>query len=265
MIDWLAQALKPIESLNLEPLAWAFATGFLAAFVWLWFWLKEDESPEPRRLIILAFVGGMLAIPLALVMQCSWLSGVLEYIHYTDTDCTKGVPTDISSNISLVLLVGFAAIEEFVKYLSVLILIFWRREYDEPADAMIYLITAALGFAAVENAFYLWNPFQTALLHGFTTANLRFLGPTLLHTLSSGVFGYFIAKAFLSSWLREEFDALLGFLAATVLHSLFNIFILSSEGHRIEPALLLLIVSGIFILFSFERIKHTIRKYYAKG
>ncbi len=253
-----------VENVNFEPLAWAFTAGFFIAFVWLWFWLKEDEAPEPRHLIILAFVGGMLAIPIALVTQCLWLSGMLEYINYPDTDCTNGVPQGLAGNTSLILLVGFAAIEECIKYFAVLALILWRREYDEPADAMIYLITAALGFAAVENAFYLWNPFQTALLHGFTTANLRFLGPTLLHTLSSGIFGYFIAKGFLSGWPRKEFDAFLGFLAATVLHSLFNIFILESEGHRIEPALLLLIVVGIFILFSFEQIKHTIKKYYAK-
>ncbi len=251
-------------SLNFEPLAWAFATGFFVAFVWLWFWLKEDEAPEPRHLILLAFVGGMLAIPIALVTQCAWLSAVLKYIQFDNIDCTNGVPANITGMTSIVMLVGFAAIEEFVKYFAVLALIFWRKEYDEPADAMIYLMTAALGFAAVENVFYLWNPFQNALLHGFTIANLRFLGPTLLHALSSGIFGYFIAKSFLSGWLHKGFDVLLGFLSATVLHSLFNVFILKSGGYKIEPALLLLGIAGIFILFSFEQIKHTIKKYYAK-
>jgi len=47
------------------------------------------------------------------------------------------------------------------------------------------------------------------------------------------------------------------------LHALFNFLILITKGREIEPALVLLAIAGIVILFSFERIKHTIKKYYA--
>jgi RsiW-degrading membrane proteinase PrsW (M82 family) len=41
--------------------------GLLPALLWLWFFLKEDSKrPEPKWLILAAFLAGMLAVILAL-------------------------------------------------------------------------------------------------------------------------------------------------------------------------------------------------------
>ena len=248
--------------INPSTIVWALAGGFLAAFVWLWFWLKEDEHPEPRRLLVIAFLSGMLAIPAALFAELAWcaLATSIELVP----GCSVAPSASFDGLLSfLPLVAGYALIEEYAKYFFVHFFIFWRRDYDEPADAMIYLMTAALGFAAVENALYLVGPFNNAAFHGFTSTNLRFLGPTLLHALSSGFLGYFIAKAFFRNWLSKELELLVGLFFATTLHLAFNFLILMTQGKSIEPALVLLAVAGSIILFSFERIKHTIKKYYA--
>ncbi len=243
-----------IPHITLSTTLMAFVGGFLPAFIWLWFWLKEDEAPEPRHLLLLAFVAGMLAIPVALFFERMLLRELLPFI----TKATQTKETLIATGS---LLLGSALIEECAKFLAVAIFIFWRKEYDEPADAMMYMITAALGFAAFENALYLQRPFAYEIFQGLTIINLRFIGATLLHALSSGLLGYCIAGAFFRGKIRKEIAIFLGLLLSTLLHALFNLSILVTGfagGNSIEPALAILIAAGVLILFSFERIKHTI-------
>jgi RsiW-degrading membrane proteinase PrsW (M82 family) len=242
------------ESISLSSTALALIGGFVPAFVWLWFWLKEDDAPEPLRLILTAFIGGMLAIPVALVLEKAFLQELLPSIK---SACSTEML--VASGI---LLMGSAFIEECAKLLAALVFIFWRKEYDEPADAMIYLITAALGFAAVENVIYLQQMSAWELAQGLTVINLRFIGATLLHALSSALLGYFIGGAFFRGKVRKEIAIILGLFAATLLHTLFNLSILvagTAKGVGIEPALSVLIAAGILILFSFDRIKRTIQ------
>ncbi|MDA1334800.1 MAG: PrsW family glutamic-type intramembrane protease [bacterium] len=238
----------------MDTLVLTIVGGFVPALLWLWFWLKEDEHPEPNRFLALAFIGGMAAIPAALILEFFWLK-IVEHF-------ATGAGNGVFSSTSLILITGFAFVEEYVKYFFAYALVFWRKDYDEPVDAMVYLITTALGFAAVENVFYLLNPFSSALLHGFTTTGLRFLGPTLLHALASGLLGYFIAGSYFRTRFRRETALAFGLLWATVLHAGFNISIILSTNDagitRIEPVLVLLGIVGIIILFSFERVKHKI-------
>lgn len=240
-----------------ESFLWAVAGGIIPAIIWLLFWLEEDEDPEPNRLLVISFLSGVLAIPVAFVLSFLW---------------SKAVPYLVNSNIfpetyevltGLAYILGLAFSEEYAKYFIVHALIFWRRDYNEPADAMVYLITAALGFAAFENILYLAEPFRLGFTFGFEITNLRFIGSTLLHALSSGLLGYFIAGSFWKPHLSKEVALLFGLLFATLLHTIFNLLILLSKGINIEPAVIFLGITGIFILFAFERIKHTINRYYA--
>ena len=239
--------------MTLEALLWAVISGFLPAILWLFFWLKEDEAPEPNRLIFLAFWAGILAIPAALVFSSVWMTFVRTFFGLSLS----------ATHIGLMLVVGFAFIEEVSKYAMIKSFILWRKEYDEPADAMIYLIAGALGFAAIENVLYLIGPYGLGFSDGFTVSNLRFIGATPLHALSAGILGYFIGGSFFRSTLRKEIALGVGLFFATLLHALFNILILMREGYDPAPALVLLGTVGILILFAFERIKHKLYTYYA--
>jgi len=113
------------------------------------------------------------------------------------------------------------------------------RAYDEPIDGLIYLITAALGFAALENAFFLFAPIQEGdLLVSVITGNVRFIGATLLHTVTSAVVGISVALSFGKPWIDKIIYTGIGLVTAVVLHALFNYFILSSDS------------TGMFIVFS---------------
>lgn len=241
--------------MTLLIIAYALIGGFIPALIWLTFWLKEDEHPEPRRLLTLAFIAGMLSIPLAFVMSWLWDREALPLLFGTN---------QTNSDIyNLYRIIGFAFTEEYSKYLLIHALIFWRRDYDEPVDAMIYLISTALGFAALENVLYLIQPFGYGPHPGFEISILRFIGATPLHALASAVLGYFIASSFFKTYMRKEVAVVLGLITATMLHSLFNVLILIASrpemgAYAIEGGLLLLSAVGIYILFAFEKVKHKI-------
>ncbi|HEY4477187.1 MAG TPA: PrsW family intramembrane metalloprotease [Candidatus Paceibacterota bacterium] len=240
-------------------IAFAVLGGFVPAIIWLTFWLKEDEHPEPRRLLVMAFLSGILAIPLAFVMSWLWENeGLPRLIDITTVNW---------SNYNLYRLIGFAFAEEYSKYFLVHALIFWRRDYDEPVDAMIYLISTALGFAAVENVLYLIDPLINAAPHFEASiveiSVLRFIGATPLHALASGVLGYFIASSFFKTYMRKEIALVFGLVAATLLHTVFNLLILIASrpeagAYAVEGGLLILSAVGIYILFAFEKVKHRI-------
>jgi RsiW-degrading membrane proteinase PrsW (M82 family) len=134
--------------------------------------------------------------------------------------------------------------------------VFWNREGDEPIDMVIYMIVVALGFAALENALFIFNPLIAGdYLGSAITGSFRFLGATLLHVLASGTVGVFLALSFYQPKLIQILAGTTGLFIAIVLHYLFNKFIIGTSGGTIL-VVFLFVWMGIIILFMlFERIK----------
>src|SRR3989344_2152376 len=87
---------------------------------------------------------------------------------------------------ALMMLFAGAAIGGVVKFAAASLAALRLRIFDEPLDAVIYLVTAALGFSAFENVLFLLAPLQTGdVFASIITGDLRFIGASLLHTLSS--------------------------------------------------------------------------------
>lgn len=206
-----------IASLVFYPLA----VGFLPVLAWLWFWLKEDPHPEPRRALFRAFTLGILAVPIGLVLE------ILVF------DFAFGG----AFQNTLVFWLILAGIEEVMKYEAASRAAFRSTNFDEPIDAPIYMITAALGFASAENAFFIANALfgQEAI---FVTGGLRFFGATLIHIISSGAVGVFLAYAFYKKRNYAR-NLIFGLTAAILLHASFNFFIIK-EGD-----------GGILLVFGF--------------
>lgn len=213
----------------------AFAGGLVPSLLWLWFWLREDRcQPEPRRLILYAFLGGMVAVPLVLPIE-------------------KAVAGAVSGGAVIFL---WAAIEEIMKLIVAYVVVLRRRELDEPIDALIYLISVALGFAALENALFLLEPLSKADTFGsLITGNLRFIGATLLHILSSATVGLGIAIAFRRSLRRRLFAFAAAVILAVALHALFNFFIILSNGGKLFAVFTFVWIGVIILLLLFEKVK----------
>ena len=213
----------------------AFAGGLVPALFWLWFWLREDkERPEPYLLIALAFIAGMMVVPIALPLQRAAMN------LYT------------GNNLILV----WVAIEEILKFAAALIVVLWHKDVDEPIDLIIYMVTIAIGFSALENALFIFDPLRTGdVVRTITTENLRFLGASLLHVLSSGTVGVFLAFSFYKRNIVKLIFGTIGLCIAIVLHALFNFSIMDSSGGMILGVFLFVWMGVIILLFIFEKVK----------
>ena len=150
----------------------------------------------------------------------------------------------------------WAAIEEILKYAAPLLLIFWNKEVDEPIDMVIYMIVVALGFAALENALFIFNPLVVGdYLNSALTGGFRFLGSTLLHVLASGTVGIFMALGYYQTKIKQLLITNIGLFVAIVLHYLFNVFIMDASGETILAVFLFVWIGIILLFFLFEKIK----------
>jgi len=110
----------------------------------------------------------------------------------------------------LILLVIFLALtEEVFKFFAAWLAVGRRKELDEPIDAMIYMIAAALGLATIENFFILSDLMSAG---GIVAVNelssiivLRFVGATFLHAIASGLVGYYWAKSRIISYRNPRY------------------------------------------------------------
>ena len=225
------------HSLDPKNLILAILSGLVPAVFWLWFWLKHEdrERPEPTGLIVLSFIVGGLVVLLAIFLEKYSLNFL-----------------DKNSDLKIVV---WAIIEEVLKFIAVSLIIFGNKHLDEPIDYPMYFISVALGFAALENILYLVGAFDSSgSTVGLITGNLRFLGSTLLHAISSSMIGSALGLAF---FLKKRKTRYLwaGLLGAIVLHSVFNLLIMREGGKNFLSVFGFLWVTTIINLLIFEKLK----------
>lgn len=209
--------------------------GIFPSFIWLLYFLTKDRQPEPRLMIITVFglgiVGARVAVFLEPIVR-NYLSS-LEFLVGS-----QGVAF-------LKVFLGVALIEEFVKLLAILIGVYLIniKELDEPVDFLIYMVTAGLGFAVLENIIYFSQaPMETFAVIVF----LRFAITTLFHGLVAAILGYFLAYG---NYRLNKLIMLGGFITVTFLHTLFNT-LLAILGQMQEPIYVFLFLSFFVVLIS---------------
>ena len=110
-----------------------FLLGFAPGIYWLLYFYKKDKlEPEPRKLVILAYISGIITALIVMMLQ---------------------FPLKASYFIGAVLLAPI--FEETGKFLMVRTTIFRNSNFNEPMDGIVYASAVALGFASIENGFYL--------------------------------------------------------------------------------------------------------------
>ncbi|MEK7460140.1 MAG: PrsW family glutamic-type intramembrane protease [Patescibacteria group bacterium] len=217
-------------AINITPYAIAFLGGVLPALVWLWFWHRQDNAcPEPRGLVLLSFIAGMAVVYFVLPVQHLILSLIPWISVQFQNIATLLSFTTPSEEMTKLILWSFT--EEFAKYATIFLIAFQSKYFDEPIDAIIYLITVALGFAAMENALYLFKDLtDSGLAQTLLDGNLRFIGATILHTVSSAVVGIAVAASFYYSKSLKVLVITIGLIIATLLHTYFNFSIMEAQG-----------------------------------
>ncbi|MES2437202.1 MAG: PrsW family glutamic-type intramembrane protease [Patescibacteria group bacterium] len=213
----------------------SFFSGLLPVLFWLWFFDHEDKHPEPKRRVIKVFCAGMVVVLIVIPFE----KLVVDYV------------SDTTSMIVL-----WAFIEEIAKFAAAYIFALRSRDNDEPIDAIMYLITAALGFAALENMLFLLNPLlEGNVQEAIITGNFRFIGATLLHITASSMIGVAMAFTFYADESRKRLYMAAGIIGAIALHTAFNLSIIGSDGNKAIYAFYTVWVALVVLLLSFEKVK----------
>ncbi len=211
----------------------ALAFSILVALFWLKRFRRMDKyEKEPERLIYLAFFAGTLAI-----LPSALLESLLNWTNLSDSPPL--------GNLFLAFLwVGL--VEESFKYLAVRLTVYRSNQFNEVMDGMIYMISAALGFAAAENVGYMLGfGFFVGLLRAF----LSYLG----HVSFSAILGYYLGKAKIQgrgNWVW------IGFVWAISLHWLYDAFFVIGTTHSSVGFLFLGLMVWVFgLILTFFLIK----------
>jgi len=220
--------------------------GILPSIIWLLFYLGKDAHPESKQQVLKIFCYGALATLPAFFMEKTLSDGIKDLI----------LPHLLFAIMNFT--ISIAMVEEFLKYLVVREKAVTHSEFDEPVDVMIYMIVAALGIAAVENILYIVSSLDFGASNNqvIELSASRFIGATFLHTLCSGIIGYFWAMSLFRRTEKTRY-LLLGFFIAVMLHGIYNFskMEISGETEMAVVELSILIGSAIFVFWGFERLK----------
>ena len=212
--------------LNAENIFYAILPSLLGVIIVY----KSDKKREPVKSIIYAFsLGIFFCIPATLLIVGLLLMPLLG--EFENPILNSLINSTFYSSIP----------EELFKYMALLYIWKNHKEFDEPADCIVYGTCVALGFAAVENIFYLIEYGDSVLL-------IRALSSVPMHAACGMLIGIELRKQRYeksSSAIISHMDAV---VPAMTLHAVYNFFVFLE---------LFYIYVGI-VLFCFYLIKRAI-------
>lgn len=190
------------------------------------FYLRREIAEEPSKLLLYTFIyGAILTFPILFIQHVIQEEKVISSIFVHQALVTS-------------------ALEEFFKWLILIIAIYKNVEFDDPYDGILYGASVSLGFATVENILFLLN-------FGMDQAFLRALLPVSSHALFGVVMGYYLGRAKFAHVSKANYEIIYAFLASFVLHTIYNS-ILIIKGID----LLLMVPFMLFLwLFGLSRVK----------
>ncbi len=226
-----------MAEISLTTILFAALGGMVPTFLWLWFWLtEENDHREPIFLVALTFIGGAVGLLVLLPLKPLILNLGLE-------------PDTIT--------VLYAFLEEFMKYGVASLIAFRSGAITRPTDYTIFLVTAALGFSALENTLYLIQPIAAKVDIGsiLITGNMRFLGATVLHSISSALIGVLMGLGFTALRSLRTLYMMIGLVLATGLHSVFNYFIMKDTRQSTIIAIAGIWIVAVIVILLFDRLQ----------
>lgn len=200
--------------------------ALLPSLFWLWWYLRQDRHPEPKRFLWRVFLLGALVTLPAL------------FVEYT-IDLYLGFSAPGFNRAAIIgALFVVAPVEELAKFSVVFASVYHHKVFNERLDGVVYMVVAALGFATVENILIVVG-------QGASVLPLRFVTATLLHALAAGIVGYFMGLGRFAKrnggWL-----VFLGLVIGTALHGVYDLIALSNSTTKIS--ILLLMMAILFVV-----------------
>jgi RsiW-degrading membrane proteinase PrsW (M82 family) len=200
------------------------------------FFVNSDKFKEPKSQIIKIFIFGIL-----ITIPAYILNTFLGDFWYNNTAVSESL---ISSFLTA------APVEEGLKLSILYYFVYKMKDFNEPLDGIVYGVTASLGFATLENIYYVYllaDYFETTSM---ALAIARSFSAVPAHAVFGIFMGYFFMKY---AFIKKGDNLFFAFVIPFVLHGCYNLFISSN----FYAAMLLIIISWIVALRMFSRLKKT--------
>ncbi len=211
--------------------------SILPAALLLWYFEKQDKGhKEPLKLKWKIFRWGLFATFMAIVIELN----IEDFFLKFETFKNPWIYIFLTSFVTA------ALVEETLKFWIVKRFIYRHDHFNEVMDGITYTIIASLGFATVENIFYV-------LEGGLGIGILRAFLSVPAHAIFSGIMGYYIGKARFTQTPWEERALLYKGLGFGILyHGTFNFLLFTQDW----PAFFVL---PLFVVMAFH-LKSKIRE-----
>jgi RsiW-degrading membrane proteinase PrsW (M82 family) len=215
---------------------YAFLAGILPSLLWLFFFTHEDSGHKKHRAVIFGcFLGGAVAVIIAIFAEKIIADSV----------------TDPTTRYTL-----WAAFEEIIKFAIAGFIIYYTAEHESPIDIMIYCASVALGFAAIENTLFIFGPLSDgSIAQALITTNMRFIGATLVHVVSSAFIGFMFGYFYYQGWFTKTLAVLAGITGAIALHATFNLSIINASSTDTLKAFGWIWGAVVVLIILFEEVK----------
>jgi protease PrsW len=169
-----------------------------------YFYLKDEYESEPISVVLRTFMyGALLVFPIMFI----------QHVLHTENIIKSGfIDAFLSSSL----------LEEFFKWFILFYAIYQHVELDEPFDGIVYGVAVSLGFASVENIFYLFA-------NGIEHAMARALLPVSSHALFGVIMGFYIGKAKFTEGKKAKW-VIISLLLPFILHGFYDYILISQEN-----------------------------------
>ncbi len=191
-------------------------------------WYLDKEREDPRTLLGMFFLGGVMVVP-PLLMQ------------------NQSVDWGLGDTSSLGFAIFFAFIiiaftEEIVKYLALRFAIIPQKYVDEPMDGIVYSVMLGMGFATIENIFY-------TISLGIEFGLFRMFTAVPAHAAFSVIMGYYLGQAKFDK-INRKILLTKAFAVPFVLHGFYDFFVVQ-ESYEILSIGIFVVLIGALVLAGF--------------
>ena len=210
------------------------------------FFVYSDRFKEPRGEIIKVFFYGIL-----ITIPAYFLNNYLNVFWYNNFRVSEEL---ISSFLTA------APVEEGLKLSILYFFVYKMKDFNEPIDGIVYGVTVSLGFATLENFYYVYllaDYFETSSM---SLAILRSFSAIPAHAVFGVFMGYFFMKY---AFIKKGDNLFFAFVVPFVLHGCYNLFVASNFIVSLGLILILWVI-GLRLFSRLKKIQQNKRKEHEK-
>lgn len=202
------------------------AIAILPPLYMIYFIYKNDlYEKEPHRLLIKTFVVGCFVVVPALVLELIF-------------------DEDFFNNVFLHAMIGVSLAEEGSKLIFLRYYNYKNNDFNEPYDGIVYAVVISMGFALVENIFYVLGNTGIEMSIGF----LRMFTAIPLHATCGVIMGYYMGISKMNE--AKLLPQLSAIFLPVLIHGFYDYFIFAGLG-----IIYSLLIVAIAFYFSNKSIK----------